>query len=154
MRDGATLLSKERQQQVWRVFLLPVPSIWAVFYPDFPSCGRAGPVVEPGTFRLEIRCSTTEQFWPPKSCRSPTSRCTCPCDTSIITHANVCDYKRQRCISIQILTKTNNQFLYDGNWKGGKSFSAKIACAHHSFRPLLSPVFGLEDGPYTPPMSD
>ncbi len=25
------------------------------FYPGFPSCGRAGPGVEPGTFRLEIR---------------------------------------------------------------------------------------------------
>ncbi len=39
-----------------------------VFYPGFPSCGRAGPGVEPGTFGLEIRCSTTEPFRSPSSC--------------------------------------------------------------------------------------
>ncbi len=36
------------------------------FNPGFPSCGRAGPGVEPGTFKLEIRCSTTEPFRPPQ----------------------------------------------------------------------------------------
>ncbi len=34
------------------------------------------------------------------------------------------------------------------NGKEAKASSAIIACAHHSFRALLSPVFGLEDGPH------
>ncbi len=49
-------------------FSLRLVNMGGVFYPGFPSCGRAGPGVEPGTFSLEIRCcSTTMPFRPPRA---------------------------------------------------------------------------------------
>ncbi len=58
------------QRETTTTGLESFPSLYArymgvFFYPGFPSCGRAGPGVESGTFGLEIRCSTTEPFQPP-----------------------------------------------------------------------------------------
>ncbi len=57
-----------QQQQVFESF----PSFCAqfmggFFYPGFSSRRRAGPGVAPGTFGLEIRCSTNEPFQPPQT---------------------------------------------------------------------------------------
>ena len=71
------------------------------------------------------------------------------CGASIITHANACDYERQRCILIQVKSKTDYSFSSTTeNRKEAKASSANIARALHGFRALLSPVFGLEDGPH------
>ncbi len=58
------------------------------------------------------------------------------CGASIITGANACDYERQRCILIQIKSKTNNSsiFVFDGTRKDGKSFISKYHTLSSSFR--------------------
>ncbi len=77
------------------------------------------------------------------------------CGASIITRANVCDYVRQRCISIQIKSKTENSpSSTTRKGKKAKTSSAHLARFLLRFEALLSPVFGLSDGPHTPPTSD
>ncbi len=69
---------------------------------------------------------------------------------NIITRANACHYKKQRCISIQIKLKTD----YTSTSSTRKGKKAKASSANLSrflllFEHLLSPVFGLVDGPHT-----
>ncbi len=75
------------------------------------------------------------------------------CGASIKTRANMCDYDRQRCISIQIKSKTDNSSSSTtGKGKKAKASSENLASFLLCFEALLSPVFGLADGPHTTTM--
>ncbi len=77
------------------------------------------------------------------------------CGTSIITRANACDYERQRCILIRTKSKTDNiSTSSTRKGKKAKASSANLTRFLLRFESLLSPVFGLVDGPHTPPTSD
>ena len=74
-----------------------------VFYPGFPSCGRAVPEVEPGTFGLEIRCSTTEPFRPPQDPKAKVFlKCSRRSTFNICLISSRCVHMRKKIRSLSI----------------------------------------------------
>ena len=77
------------------------------------------------------------------------------CGASIITCANAYDYEMQRCILIRTKSKTDDKSISSTRKrKKAKASSANLTLFLLRFESLLSPVFGLVDGPHTPPTSD